>query len=99
MEKEITILRRKFKSEFLDEGTFFTNFKTKQEIYNWFDSVLNSGSVKRTNFGGNPCDQNSFIEIEIDGKFFTINPPKTKNGDADWVSYGEKFGFYVEVTS
>ena len=38
-----------------------------------------------------------YIDIEIDGELFTINPPQAKNGDNNWLSYGGNFGFYVEV--
>jgi len=42
-----------------------------------------------TNFGGNPIEQMSYMELMIDDIIVTIYPPQTPSGDVDWLSYGK----------
>lgn len=97
--QEITICGRKFKLNHLaqEDGIYQNSFKTKTQLDNWYEKVLQSKNVKSTNFGGNHYQWASFIQVEIDGELIHINPPKTKNGDANWYSYKEDFGFYVQI--
>lgn len=107
MEKEsITICARKFKKcpypEY--EGTeyesyeYYNSFKTKKQICDWYDKVILRDDVIDTNFRGNPFEWASYIELEIDGYFVCIHPPKARNSDKNWYSYKEDFGFYTTLT-
>ena len=40
-----------------------------------------------TNFGGNPFESNSFIEIKNKNGLLTVNAPVALNGDNNWYKY------------
>ncbi len=69
-------------------------FKNKEEVSDFYESVRNQDNVVQTNFGGNEFNNNSFIELNEDGKHILVNPPRAKNGDTNWYSYKNDFGFY-----
>ena len=103
MNKEImsvTICGRKFKhNEYQRDiyATFVNTFSTKLQVVNWYNKVLKSEGVIKTNFGGNPFENHSFIVFKKNEETFVINSPIAKNGDNNWYSYGESFGFFVEM--
>lgn len=107
MEKEsITICGRKFKKcpypaykgTEAEYYNYINSFKTHKQIYGWYDKVLLRDDIISKNFGGNPFKWASFIELEIDGYCVCIQPPKARNGDTNWYSYEEDFGFYTTLS-
>lgn len=107
MEKEcITICGRKFKKcsyntieeEGYEYNEYYNSFKNKKQISYWYDKVLLRDDVIKTNFRGSPFNWASFIELELDGYYVCIQPPKARNGDTNWHSYQENFGFYTTLT-
>lgn len=104
MNKEImsvTVCGRKFKQDEYQRDiyvTFVNTFNNQSQVVNWYNKVLKSEGVIKTNFGGSPFENHSFIVFKKNEETFVIKPPIAKNGDDKWYSYGENFGFFVEMT-
>ena len=101
--EKIKIGKKNIKYVFSEDGNdyFHLCFKTKTEVSNFYDWLLTTKKVEviKTNFAGNPCEWASFIVFKLNGAEYLINPPKAKNGDNNWFSYKDDFGFYSELVT
>ncbi|MBP0904861.1 hypothetical protein ACFSKN_04660 [Mariniflexile gromovii] len=59
----------------------------------------------KTNFGGNPYEQNSYMVIDADDYEIIVNAPLKSNGDKNWTAYrwnnindNDKFKTYAPIS-
>jgi hypothetical protein len=90
--------------------TYRKEFKTKTDIHNFYVDARSKAIL--TNFGGDEYNNNSYIvienivksinpftnKVELVKQILTVENPRAKNGDDNWYSYPEDFGFVVNLT-
>ena len=111
MKQEIKIGRNKAKLVFVEgvetdnskfeNGHYQITFKNKEQVNRFYDYVKNNCEIIETFFEGNPYKTKSSITFEDkDGlNNLTLFAPKAKNGDNNWYSYNEDFGYYSEIVT
>jgi len=59
----------------------------REKVDDLYSEIRSDNRVNKFNFGGNPDEKNSFIELLVDDFLFAVQAPKGKNGDNDWAYY------------
>ena len=97
MKKEIKEVRKELKSviEKHDNIIDVMQYGNEKQLRIVFGSISEMEErydswkllVHSKNFGGNPYENNSYMEIDEDNYLVVIYPPKYLNGDSNWTNY------------
>lgn len=69
-----------------EEIYLYINIK-KEKVDDLYRKIRSDERVIRFNFGGNPFEKKSFIELLVDNNILSVQSPKGINGDNDWTYY------------
>lgn len=89
-----------FKIDGVEQTQFIYNYQSLNNMYDDYASWKRQAF--KTNFNGNPLEQNSFICINDGNHKWLINPPVYANGDKDYRRYinkgDDKTNLFVTIT-
>ncbi len=90
-------LRRRITKKFEVDGIGFYSikFNTHNAVVNFFKKYKDKAYER--NFYFNPYEQFAFAKFKVGNIEITINAPLAYNGDNNWYSYRENYGFSSEV--
>lgn len=77
------------------DNEYIVNLKNENELIDFYNYIRSISHKK--NFGGDPYNNNMFMNFKIENDYYTIGCPRHNNGDNNWYSYSKDSKKYCTI--
>lgn len=78
-----------------DDFYGYISFPNKNSVNRFYDRLRPKANER--NFWFDPYNWAAYAKFELNEYLITINSPQANNGDNNWYSYNDNFGFFTRI--